>query len=74
VLGSLAGAVTFQIVTKVCKRQIQRFFFLMSAIAKICLTVRNTIQAGIYVGYSDLMFFYGESITFRKKGTPGITG
>jgi len=49
-----------------------------SAKADTRLTVRTTVQAGIStkgeVGLSDLVIPRGRVITYRTKGTLGITG
>lgn len=42
--------------------------------AKGCLTVRITIQAGTKVGHSDLVILCGRVINHWIKGTLGITG
>ena len=45
-----------------------------SAIAKGCLTVRQTSRPGRKLGYSDPVVLNGRAIAQRIKGTPGITG
>jgi len=47
---------------------------LLSVIAEACLTVRRTCRTEMKVGYSDLVKPCGRFITYRIKGTPGITG
>ena len=46
----------------------------LRVIAIIYLTVRNTFQAEVQAGYSDLLLFFGRNNTYRLKGTLGITG
>ena len=38
------------------------------------LTARQTGRAGTKVGLSDLAVASGSAVTYRIKGTPGITG
>ena len=46
----------------------------MSAMAKACLTARETPRAETKVGHSDPVVPSGRAIDQRIKGTPGITG
>ena len=74
-VGSLTGAVSSQRVTEehegglitVGHREV-------SAMAKGCLTARQTRQAGRKLGHSDPVVLSGRAIAQRIKGTPGITG
>ena len=47
---------------------------IQSAMAKGCLTGRQTCRAGGKPGHSDPADVYGNSVAQRIKGTPGITG
>ena len=42
--------------------------------AKESLTVRLTGRTGAKAGLSDLAVASGSAVTYRIKGTPGITG
>ena len=46
----------------------------MSVKAQGGLTARQTCRAGAKAGLSDLVVQSGMAITYRTKGTPGITG
>jgi hypothetical protein len=86
---SLTGAVAFEKVTKVCIRQVDLDMDPNGSIrTNTCQTARMTIQAGMIsrrdegktenllerVGPSDLVIPSGRVITYRTKGTLGITG
>jgi hypothetical protein len=47
---------------------------LESVKAKGSLTARLTSRAGAKAGLSDLAVLCGNAVTYRIKGTPGITG
>ena len=74
-VGSLTGAVSSQRVTEeyegnlitVGNRE-------ESAMAKGCLTARETSRAGAKAGHSDPVVLNGRAIAQRIKGTLGITG
>ena len=75
VVGSLTGAVSSQRVTEEHEGTLSTVGHrAMSAIAKGCLTARQTRRAGTKVGDSDPVVLYGRAIAQRIKGTPGITG
>ena len=74
-MGGLTGAVTSKRVTEVREGSLaldgnQR----TSVKAKESLTVRLTGRAGAKAGLSDLAVASGSAVTYRIKGTPGITG
>ena len=74
-MGGLTGAVTSQRVTEVREGLLvlvgnQH----VSAKAKGGLTARLTGRAGAKAGLSDLAVASGSAVTYRIKGTPGITG
>ena len=46
----------------------------LSVKAKESLTARQTSRAGAKAGLSDLAVASGSAVTYRIKGTPGITG
>ena len=74
-VGSLTGAVASERVTEACEGRLRpdgnRS---MSAMAKACLTARQTSRADTKVGHSDPVAPSGRAIAQRIKGTPGITG
>jgi hypothetical protein len=74
-VGSLTGVVASKSVTEAFKGTLSTLGNrALSAIAKGCLTVRQTSRAGRKLGYSDPVVPYGRAIAQRIKGTPGITG
>jgi hypothetical protein len=74
-VGSLTGVVASKRVTEAFKGTLSTLGNrAMSAIAKGCLTVRQTSRAGTKVGYSDPAVLHGRAVAQRIKGTPGITG
>ncbi len=74
-VGSLTGAVASQRVTEARNGKLKLVGNqLLSAIAKACLTARQTSQAETKVGYSDPVVLRGRAIAQRIKGTLGITG
>ena len=75
VVGSLTGAVSSQRVTEEHEGTLSMVgHHTVSAMAKACLTARQTRRAGTKVGHSDPVVLYGRAIAQRIKGTPGITG
>ena len=75
VVGSLTGVVASKRVSEAFKGMLSTFGNrTRSAIAKACLTVRQTGRSGTKVGYSDPAVLYGRAVAQRIKGTPGITG
>ena len=75
VVGSLTGAVSSQRVTEEHEGILSMVgHHTVSAMAKVCLTARQTRRAGTKVGHSDPVVLYGRAIAQRIKGTPGITG
>ena len=75
VVGSLTGAVSSQRVTEEHEGTLSMVgHHTVSAMAKGCLTARQTRRAGTKVGHSDPVVLYGRAIAQRIKGTPGITG
>ena len=75
VVGSLTGAVSSQRVTEEHEGTLSMVgHHAVSAMAKVCLTARQTRRAGTKVGHSDPVVLYGRAIAQRIKGTPGITG
>ena len=74
-MGSLTGVVASKKVTEAFKGTLSTVGNrAKSAIAKGCLTVRQTGRTGRKLGYSDPVVLYGKAIAQRIKGTPGITG
>jgi hypothetical protein len=74
-VGSLTGAVASQRVTEARDGRLRLVGNqLMSAMAKACLTARQTSRAETKVGHSDPVVPHGRAIAQRIKGTPGITG
>ena len=74
-MGSLTGVVASKSVTEAFKGTLSTLGNrALSAIAKGCLTVRQTSRSGRKLGYSDPVVLYGKAIAQRIKGTPGITG
>jgi hypothetical protein len=74
-VGSLTGAVSSQIVTEEHEGTLSMVgHHAVSAMAKVCLTARQTRRAGTKVGHSDPVVLNGRAIAQRIKGTPGITG
>ena len=74
-VGSLTGVVASESVSEAFKGTLSTVGNRMwSAIAKGCLTVRQTSRAGAKAGYSDPVVLHGRAIAQRIKGTPGITG
>ena len=74
-VGSLTGAVSSQIVTEEHEGTLSMVgHHTVSAMAKVCLTARQTRRAGTKVGHSDPVVLNGRAIAQRIKGTPGITG
>ena len=74
-VGSLTGAVSSQIVTEEYEGILGTVGHRTdSAMAKGCLTARQTRRAGTKVGFSDPVVLHGRAIAQRIKGTPGITG
>ena len=75
VVGSLTGAVSSQRVTEEHEGTLSMVgHHTVSAMAKVCLTARQTRRAGTKVGHSDPVVLNGRAIAQRIKGTPGITG
>ena len=75
VVGSLTGAVSSQRVTEEHEGTLSMVgHHAVSAMAKVCLTARQTRRAGTKVGHSDPVVLNGRAIAQRIKGTPGITG
>jgi hypothetical protein len=74
-VGSLTGVVASKKVSEAFKGTLNTLGNrVKSAIAKGCLTVRQTSRSGTKVGYSDPVVPHGRAIAQRIKGTPGITG
>ena len=74
-VGSLTGVVASKRVTEAFKGKLSTLGNrTRSAIAKACLTVRQTSRSGSKDGYSDPVVPHGRAIAQRIKGTPGITG
>ncbi len=74
-VGSLTGVVASKSVSEAFKGTLSTLGNrAQSAIAKGCLTVRQTSRSGRKLGYSDPVVPYGRAIAQRIKGTPGITG
>ena len=74
-VGSLTGAVASERVTEACEGRLRPDGNrLTSAMAKACLTARQTSRADTKVGHSDPVVPSGRAIAQRIKGTPGITG
>jgi Family of unknown function (DUF6467) len=74
-VGSLTGAVASQNVTEAPKGSLNLVGNqMLSVSAQGSLTVRPTGRAGTKVGTSDLTVACGSAVTYRIKGTPGITG
>ena len=74
-VGSLTGAVSSQIVTEEHEGTLSTVGHrTVSAMAKVCLTARQTRRAGAKAGHSDPVVLNGRAIAQRIKGTPGITG
>ena len=74
-VGSLTGVVASESVSEAFKGMLSTVGNrTWSAIAKACLTVRQTCRAGTKVGYSDPVVLHGRAIAQRIKGTLGITG
>ena len=74
-VGSLTGAVSSQSVTEEHEGTLSMVgHHTVSAMAKVCLTARQTRRAGTKVGHSDPVVLNGRAIAQRIKGTPGITG
>ena len=74
-VGSLTGAVSSQRVTEEHEGTLSMVgHHTVSAMAKVCLTARQTRRAGTKVGLSDPVVLNGRAIAQRIKGTPGITG
>ena len=74
-VGSLTGAVASERVTEACEGRLRPDGNRpMSAMAKACLTARQTSRADTKVGHSDPVVLSGRAIAQRIKGTPGITG
>ena len=75
VVGSLTGVVASESVSEAFKGTLSTVGNrAWSAIAKGCLTVRQTSRSGTKVGYSDPVVPHGRAIAQRIKGTLGITG
>jgi hypothetical protein len=73
--GSLTGAVASQRVTEARDGRLMLVGNQQtSAMAKACLTVRQTSRTETKVGHSDPVVPRGRAIAQRIKGTPGITG
>ncbi len=74
-VGSLTGAVPFQIVTKGPKGWLKAVGNrLLSVNAQASLTASLTRRAGTKVGVNDPVVERGIAIAQRIIGTPGITG
>ncbi len=74
-VGSLTGAVASERVTEARKGRLRSVRNRsLSAMAKACLTARQTSRAETKVGHSDPVVLRGRAIAQRIKGTPGITG
>ncbi len=74
-VGSLTGVVASKKVTEAFKGKLSTLGNrTWSAIAKACLTVRQTSRSGSKDGYSDPVVLHGRAIAQRIKGTLGITG
>src|SRR6187455_3343042 len=74
-VGSLTGAVSSQSVTEEYEGTLGTVGNRAdSAMAKACLTARQTSRADAKAGLSDPVVPYGRAIAQRIKGTPGITG
>ncbi len=74
-VGSLTGVVASESVSEAFKGTLSTVGNrTWSAIAKGCLTVRQTSRAGAKAGYSDPVVLHGRAIAQRIKGTLGITG
>ena len=74
-VGSLTGAVSSQSVTEEHEGTLSMVgHHTVSAMAKVCLTARQTRRAGTKVGHSDPVVLNGRAIAQRIKGTLGITG
>ena len=73
--GSLTGVVASKSVTEAPKGTLRTIGNRpQSAMAKGCLTGRQTCRAGGKPEHSDPVFPNGRDIAQRIKGTPGITG
>ena len=74
-VGSLTGAVASQRVTEAHEGSLRLIGNQPASVrAKGSLTARHTSRADAKAGPSDLVVPYGRAITYRIKGTPGITG
>ena len=74
-VGSLTGAVSSERVTEECEGALDAVGNReKSAKAKGRLTVRQTSRTDAKAGLSDLTVLHGKAVTYRIKGTPGITG
>ena len=74
-VGSLTGAVSSERVAEEREGTLGTFGNrALSAMAKGCLTARQTSRAGSKDGHSDPVVLNGRAIAQRIKGTPGITG
>ena len=74
-VGSLTGVVASESVSEAFKGMLSTLGNrTWSAIAKACLTVRQTSRSGSKDGYSDPVVLHGRAIAQRIKGTLGITG
>ncbi len=74
-VGSLTGAVSSQSVTEEFEGTLGTVGNRAdSALAKACLTVRQTSRTGAKAGQSDPVVLNGRAIAQRIKGTLGITG
>ena len=74
-VGSLTGAVASQRVTEARDGGLRAVGHRSSsAMAKACLTARQTSRAETKVGHSDPVVPCGRAIAQRIKGTLGITG
>ena len=74
-MGSLTGAVSFQMITKEFKGTLSLVGNQASS-AKVegCLTASPIRRAGAKAGLSDPAVLDGKAVAQQIKGTPGITG
>ena len=73
--GSLTGAVASQNVTEARNGSLRPGGNRLKSVnAQGSLTARLTSRAGAKAGLSDLVVVRGNAITYRTKGTLGITG
>ena len=71
----MTGAVASQRVTEACEGRLSLDGNqVTSAMAKACLTVRQTSRTDAKAGHSDPVILSGRVIAQRLKGTLGITG